>query len=186
MADEEAKGQEPAKDDGKKKDEPFDQEKQQQQQQERPAAGPSGFDDLPAETKAEIKRLRSEAASNRKAAQEAKAKVEEFEERDKTDAEKMADKLRKAEEARKESEAKLLRFEVATDKRVPAKAVKFLSGTTREELEAQADELIELASPATPDFDGGVRDPASPTKTPEDQHNEDLLRMLGRAPQRQP
>src|SRR4051812_29799587 len=59
---------------------------------------PTGFDALPKETQDEIKRLRAEAAGNRKEAQEAKAKVEEYENANATEkekAEKRADKAEK-------------------------------------------------------------------------------------------
>lgn len=128
-----------------------------------------------------VEKLRAEAASNRKAAQEAAAKVEEYESANQTELEKLTGKLSKAEESRKAAETKLLRFEVAAEKEVPPQAVDFLVGDNREELEAKADKLLQLVKDkeTTPDFDGGARDPAPEPKSPEQSHDEDVLRLLG-------
>jgi len=129
-----------------------------------------------------VKQLRSEAAQYRTRAQEAEGKLSEREEADKSEVEKAQGKATKAEERAREAEAKLMRYEVAKDKEVPAAAVDFLQGNTREELEASADRLLELVkkeSGTTPDFDGGAREPAPDPKSPEDQHTDTLLEVLG-------
>lgn len=131
-----------------------------------------------------VKKLRDEAAANRKAKQELEARLTEYEDRDKSELEKLTGKLTKAEQAKAEADAKLLRYEVAADKEVPAEAVNFLQGTTREELEASADKLLELVksrneSTTTPDFDGGAREPAPEPKSPEQAHSDFLLQLLG-------
>ena len=152
-----------------------------------PAEVKTGFDQLPAETQAEIRKLRSEAASNRKAAQEAQAKVAEYESANQSELEKLSGRLAATEKQRDEARASLLRFEVAAEKQVPGDALELLTGTTREELEAKADKLLELVKSRTetekaPDFDGGVREPAPDPKAPEDAHNEAVLALLGIAP----
>lgn len=144
-----------------------------------PKSEPSGFDALPEETKAEIRKLRAEAASNRKEAQEAKAKVEEFEQANASELEKAQGKLTKAEQAKAEAEAKLLRYEVAQEKEVPAKLVPLLTATTKEDLEAQADLILENAKPASPDFDGGAREPAPEPKDASEAHNELVAKIFG-------
>jgi hypothetical protein len=128
-----------------------------------------------------VEKLRAEAAKHRTEAQEAKARAQEYEDRDKSELEKLDGKLKKAEEAKLAADTKLLRFEVAAEKKVPADAVALLSGTTREELEAQADKLLELTKEAgkSPDFDGGAREPAPEQRKPEEAHNRDLLKLLG-------
>jgi hypothetical protein len=131
-----------------------------------------------------VKQLRSEAAASRKARQELEAKLNEYEERDKSEVEKLTSKLAKAEQAKAEADARLLRFEVAQTKEVPAEAVDLLSGTTREELEASADKILNLVKSRTdnenePNFDGGAREPAPENKSPEDAHNESVLALLG-------
>lgn len=109
----------------------------------------------------EVRKLRREAAKYRTEAQAANTKVKEFEDASKTEKER-ADEARAAAEQRASSaETKLLRFEVAADKGVPAKLAKFLTGSTKEELETAADELLaELGSNGRSSFDGGARDDA--------------------------
>lgn len=126
-----------------------------------------------------VKQLRAEAASSRKARQDLEAKIAEFEERDKSETEKLAGKIAKAEQRAAEAESKLLRYEVAQEKNVPAKLVPLLTGSTREVLEAQAALILENAKPAEPDFDGGPREPAGPAKTPEEEHNDFFLKLMG-------
>lgn len=126
-----------------------------------------------------VSKLRSEAAAHRKEAQEAKARVEEFENAQRSEIEKAQAKTTKAEQRAAEAEAKLLRFEVAQEKEVPAKLVPLLTGKTREELEAQAALLLENAKPADPDFDGGPREPAKSARTPEEEHNALVSALFG-------
>lgn len=130
-----------------------------------------------------VKQLRSEAAKYRTEAQEAKARAQEYEDRDKSELEKLTGKLSKAEQAKADAEARLLRFEIAAEKQIPADALDLLTGTTREELEAKAEKLLELVksrneSEKTPDFDGGPRDPAPNKKTPEEQVNDLAIGLL--------
>jgi NADPH-dependent glutamate synthase beta subunit-like oxidoreductase len=130
-----------------------------------------------------VKSLRSENAAARKARQELEAKLTEYEERDKSELEKLTGKLTKAERDKAEAEAKLLRFEIAAEKQVPADALDLLTGTTREELEAKADKLLELVksrneSEKTPDFDGGAREPAD-NSDPVAAHNDVILKLAG-------
>ena len=88
-----------------------------------------------------------------KEAEQARLKVKEYEDRDKTEQEKVAEKAAEAEKRAAEAEAKALRYEVATEKGVPKRAMKFLTGTTQEELEEQADEILALIG----DADGGEK-----------------------------
>ena len=62
------------------------------------------------------------------------------------------------------------------------KAAAFLSGTTREEIELRAEELGSLLGDRRPaaGFDGGARQLAPEKKSPEQEHNELLLRSMGR------
>lgn len=132
-----------------------------------------------------VKQLRSENAAARKARQDLEAKLTEYEERDKSETERLAGKITKAEQRAAEAEAKLLRYDVAQEKEVPAKLVPLLTASTREDLEAQAALILENA-PATPppNFDGGPRDPAPEPKSPDQQHNELVSALLaGRQPQ---
>jgi hypothetical protein len=140
-----------------------------------PQAGGKTFDE------AYVKQLRAEAAQHRKDAQEAKQRAEELEARDQSEVEKLTTKVTKAERERDDAKAALLRYEVATEKQVPADAMDLLVGSTREELEAKADRLLELVKrpEATPEFDGGTREPAPEPKTPDQEHNELAAALFG-------
>lgn len=69
------------------------------------------------------------------------SKLTEIEEANKTEAEKVAERLAAAEKRAVELEAKATRAEVAAAKGVP---IGLLSGSTKEELEASADALIQF------------------------------------------
>lgn len=69
------------------------------------------------------------------------AKLTEFEESQKSEAEKAAERLAAAEKRAAELESQVARAEVAAAKGVPAE---LLTGSTREELEAAADALIKF------------------------------------------
>lgn len=86
--------------------------------------------------------LRSERearAAAEKAAAEALAKVKEFEDRDKSEAQKQQEALEKAQRELADLTVAKTRAEVAAAKGVPAA---LLTGSTQEELEASADALI--------------------------------------------
>ena len=85
--------------------------------------------------KAMARKWEAQAKANKTAAE----KLAELEEANKTAEQKAAERLAAAEKRAAELEDKALRAEVAAEKGVPAK---FLTGSTREELEASADELI--------------------------------------------
>jgi hypothetical protein len=87
-----------------------------------------------------------------KEAETLRLKLREFEDRDKSEAEKLADRAETAEKRAAEAEQRLLRSEVAAEKGLTAAQARRLVGSTREELEADADDL--LASFGTP-ADGG-------------------------------
>lgn len=71
-----------------------------------------------------------------------------------------------------ELETKLLKYEVAADKGLDLKLVSRLTGSTREELESDAEELKSLlgTSPTADDFDGGARRTAPVKGTPAQEH----------------
>jgi hypothetical protein len=77
--------------------------------------------------------------AERDAREKAEKRLKEFEDRDKTEAEKLAERATAAEKRAEELEAKAIRAEVAAAKGVP---VNLLSGSTQQELEASADALI--------------------------------------------
>lgn len=108
-------------------------------------------------------------------------KARELEEAQQTELEKAQAKLTKAEKATATAASKLLRYEVAQEKEVPAKLVALLTATSRDDLLTQADLILEntKAGEVPPDFDGGAREAAPENETPEDAHNAQVLKMLG-------
>jgi len=135
--------------------------------------------------KAKIAKANKEAEGLRRRLHEAEQKVAEFEDRDKTELEKLTDQLQTERQRAQEAQSQLLRFQVAADKKVPPEAIDLLSATTKEELEAQADRILEIATKPEPppSFDGGTRDPAPEPKTPEQAHNDFLLQLAGKTTQ---
>ena len=98
-----------------------------------------------------VKKLRDEAAKHRneaKANADAAKRLAEIEESQKSEADKVADRLNKAEQRAVAAEAALLRYEVAAEKDIPAKAIRLLQGSTREEIEASAKDVLELLGEA--------------------------------------
>lgn len=90
-----------------------------------------------------------------KANAEKAKRLDELEESQKTELQKVADRAAAAEARADETEVRAIRAEVAAAKGIPAA---LLSGTTQEELEASADALIEFRGQAPkPDFGGGDR-----------------------------
>lgn len=91
------------------------------------------------------KALAEERAAKKAAEKElaaARAKLKEFEDRDKTESEKSAERLAAAEKVAADATAKLLRLEVAGEKGLTPAQAKRLIGTTRDELEADADQIL--------------------------------------------
>lgn len=78
-----------------------------------------------------------------KVAADLKAQLQKLTDADKSETEKLADRVAAAEKRAEEAEARVIRAEVAHAKRLTPAQAKRLSGSTREELEADADELIE-------------------------------------------
>lgn len=123
--------------------------------------GDAGKKALDAERKA-----RKEAEQRLKDLEPVAARAKELEDAQKTETQKLAEKLEAATAQGGESQASLLRLEVALDKAPEGTSVsrvrtlaKRLSGSTREELEADADELFAefSAGPVVPVADGQGR-----------------------------
>jgi hypothetical protein len=130
-----------------------------------------------------VKTLRRSEASARTKLRNAEKRVQELEERDKSEAEKLADRVAQSEKRAQEAETKLVRYEIAKAHNLPPEAVGFLKGSTAEELESSATALSEFIDKnkksAVPSFDGGTRTTPAETKSPEVAHNEFLARIFG-------
>lgn len=71
-------------------------------------------------------------------------KWREYEQSQKSEHEKLAEQLASTQAVASEATTKLLKYEVASQKGIPADALDLLVGSTREELESAADKLLSL------------------------------------------
>jgi hypothetical protein len=146
-----------------------------------PKAEPKTFDE------AYVKQLRREAAESRKALGEATTRLQAFEERDKTEGEKLAARVSESEKRASAAESRALRYEIAAAHGLDLDAANFLSGDSREEIEERAKALTKLledkSKPATGSFDGGARERPEEKPDPVKAHNALLLGAMGRTPQ---
>lgn len=125
------------------------------------------------------KKALAEERKARKAAEkmaaEREARLKEFEERDLSELQKLERKASDTEARASESESRLLRLEVALSRVIDEETLsrvlsgaKRLVGSSREELEADAEELFgavlpaQKKAPSRPSFDQGVRVPPDP------------------------
>lgn len=112
-----------------------------------------------------VQQLRAEAARHRTEAQEAKSRVEEFERANQTDLERVSGERDTLKSELEPTKQENLRLRVALDKKLPPELVDRLKGGTKEEMEADADSLLELVGQQQPppNFGGGPRRPADST-----------------------
>jgi hypothetical protein len=110
---------------------------------------------------------------------DAARRLAEIEEASKTEAQKAADRLATAEKSAADATAALARLEVALDKGLTPSQAKRLVGTTREELEADADELLkdigDAARPRAPKPD--PTQGRAPSTTPLDPRAADIAQI---------
>jgi hypothetical protein len=90
-----------------------------------------------------IQNAREAEKAAKKEAADARSKAKEFEDKDKTEAEKLRERAETAEKELESAKRNSLVAEVALDKGLTPAQAKRLVGTTKEELEADADELLE-------------------------------------------
>jgi hypothetical protein len=130
-----------------------------------------------------VKQLRRENAQARTRQAELEERLREYEDKDKTELERLTAAATEAERRASESEARLLRYEVAAEHGLDMDAAKFLTGSTREEIELRAEELAKLLTdkgrPPAGTFDGGARGPVPEIKSPEEAHQDLLRQALG-------
>lgn len=88
-----------------------------------------------------------------KRATDLEARLKEFEDRDKTESTRAIERAEAAEKALAAAESRALRLEIASEKGLTPAQAKRLVGETREELEADASELLETFKPASADDD---------------------------------
>lgn len=127
---------------------------------------------------AALKSERAARAAAEKAASDALAKVKEFEDAQKTESEKQAERLAEIERENAELKSAKTRAEVAAAKGVPTS---LLSGSTQEELEASADALLAFRGEVQPQklhVPGEGKSPSN-TGTPEGDFAAFLTEQLG-------
>ncbi|MFD7996841.1 hypothetical protein [Streptomyces mexicanus] len=120
-----------------------------------------------------------QARAAQKQLEDLSKRLQEFEDRDKTEAQKLAERATAAEKTAAAAQAELMRYRVAAEKKLPAELAARLQGSTPEEMAEDAEKLLALFNAQqrqTPSYDGGVRQTARPTSM------NDLIRQTaGRA-----
>lgn len=104
----------------------------------------------PAETdwKAEARKWEARAKASKADSEDAQ-KWREYEQAQKPAQERLAEELAQAKAQAEMANASLLRYEIATERGISGEATKLLKGTSREELEAEADLLVSLLASQT-------------------------------------
>lgn len=105
----------------------------------------------------DVEKLKAALRKANKEAEQTRLKLKEFEDRDKTESEKLADTNRTLEERARKAEIDLCRYRVAMRKGLTETQARRLVGESEEEFESDADELVaafkgsepEAAPPAT-------------------------------------
>lgn len=103
----------------------------------------------------EAARMRQALSAANKEAEKHRLRVKELEDKDKSELQRTSDERDEHKTARSAAELRAMQLEVALDKGLTTTQAKRLIGTTREELEADADELLESFKPAGEDAGGG-------------------------------
>lgn len=147
----------------------------------------AGDDDIPEGLgdagKEALKRERAAVKAERKRADDMAAKIKEFEDRDKTEAQKQAEKLADTEKRAAAAERSVLVHEVAAKKGLTGELADLASrliGTTKEELEKDADKLLKSVGAAGgTSLDQGARGRKSSGSSGNDAVNDWLRKGAG-------
>jgi hypothetical protein len=126
--------------------------------------GEAGQKALVAERKARAAAER-QAKTHQRQLDEMAKRLKEYEDRDKSEADKLAEAKTAAEREAATAKRELMRYRVAAKKKLPAELANRLQGSTEEEMESDADNLLEVFGTQqrqTPSYDGGVRQTARP------------------------
>lgn len=115
-----------------------------------PAPDPEPDDD-PKPDDQQLREMRTALRKANKEAADARTKLKDLEDKDKSEGERAQSAAAAAEKRAEAAEARALRLEVATRKGLNAAQAKRLVGSTEEELEADADEILESFKPAEGD-----------------------------------
>lgn len=111
-----------------------------------PPADPPKPPDPPADTGDEVEKWKAMARKHEAEAKknsDAAKKLQELEDANKSESQKLTDRATEAEKRAEAADARALKLEIAGEKGLTPKQAARLVGTTRAELEADADELLE-------------------------------------------
>jgi hypothetical protein len=134
---------------------------------EQEASQEEAFDEERA--KAKIRKANSEAENLRKRLKELEPlaqRAQEFEEAQKTETQRAVEAQQAAEERAVKAERDALRYRVAVDKGLRPELIDFLTGESQEDIEAKADTLLALTTPATPEVTRQPRERLRPGAVP--------------------
>lgn len=141
------------------KDDDTEHDEQDEKDDEKDTAGKGSEKDadagVPPAVRAALRKANKEAETYRR-------KLQELEDRDKSETDKLKDRVTVAEKRAEEAEARALRLEVAAEKGLTLTQAKRLVGSTKEELEADAAELLESFGGSN--GNGGAKPPAGKPK----------------------
>lgn len=142
-----------------------EQEQEQVEEQDRPdAATADGADALGDAGKQALDRMKRERSAAKREASELAAKLKEYEDRDKSETERLAARAEQAEQQLAALRSEALRSRVALSKGLPADLADRLRGDDEDTLLEDADRLLALVGKRRPagDIDQGVRDTGRP------------------------
>lgn len=108
-----------------------------------------------------LKKANDEAKKHRLRAKELEDQLQQSADASKSEVQKLTERLDAAERRQADAERKALIAEIAADKKLPAALARRLSGDSREELEADADELLEAVGFKPAGDQGSERDEGS-------------------------
>lgn len=131
-----------------------------------PKDDPKGAEDeaLREEGKRALESERKLKREAEKRAEELAKRLKEIEDKDKSEVEKLREQVEQQNKALADAETKSLRLEIGTAKGLTPAQARRLVGSTKEELEADADELLQAFSGKSADNDEGKPDPVNRPK----------------------
>lgn len=142
-------------------------------------------EDKKAETTDELEKWKALARKHEKEAKALSKRAQELEDKDKTESQRAADRATKAEKDASDARTELLKLKVALRKGLTETQAKRLVGETEEDLESDADELLESFKPANEKGNGpgakpkeSLRGGGDPTEDPEEMDPRKLAAMV--------
>lgn len=126
-----------------------------------PAAGQQDDDNLGDPGKRALSEERRQRRIAEKAHNEAMARLKDYEDRDKTDQQKLEERASTAEKVAADATRELNRLMAARAAGLDLEDADLITGGSAEEMKASAERLAERFGQKVPSFDGGTRKPAN-------------------------